>query len=58
MLAGVVRPERVEFFDIAPNPAASRDIRARAAAGEPLDGLVPPAVAGLIEEYRLYRGVH
>ena len=49
------RPERVLFFEIEPNPAASTDIRARAAAGESLDGLVPPAVARLIEERGLYR---
>jgi len=58
-LAGVLeelgRPERVLFFEIEPNPAASTEVRARAAAGEPLDGLVPPAVAGLIEERGLYR---
>jgi nicotinate-nucleotide adenylyltransferase len=49
------RPERVEFFEVEPVPVASRDIRARAARGEPLDGLVPPAVAELIEHRRLYR---
>jgi nicotinate-nucleotide adenylyltransferase len=49
------RPERVLFFEIEPNPAASREIRARVAAGEPLDGLVPGAVARLIEERGLYR---
>ena len=48
------RPERVLFFEIEPNPAASRDIRARVAAGEPLEGLVPPAVAQLIAERGLY----
>ena len=48
------RPERILFFEIEPNPAASRDIRALAAAGHPLDGLVPPPVAALIEERRLY----
>ena len=48
-------PERVLFFEIEPNPAASTDVRARAAAGEPLDGLVPAAVARLIEERELYR---
>ena len=48
-------PERVLFFEIDPNPAASTDARARAAAGESLDGLVPPAVARLIEERGLYR---
>ena len=49
------RPERVLFFEIEPNPAASTDVRARVAAGEPLDDLVPPAVARLIEERGLYR---
>ncbi|HEU5243809.1 MAG TPA: nicotinate-nicotinamide nucleotide adenylyltransferase [Gaiellaceae bacterium] len=49
------RPERVLFFEIEPNPAASRDIRARIAAGEPLDGLVPAAVARLVAERGLYR---
>jgi nicotinate-nucleotide adenylyltransferase len=49
------RPERVIFFEIEPNPAASTDIRARVAAGEPLDGLVPEAVARLIAERGLYR---
>jgi nicotinate-nucleotide adenylyltransferase len=49
------RPERVLFFEIEPNPAASTDVRARAAAGEPLDGLVPAAVARLVEERGLYR---
>lgn len=55
VLAELARPERVLFFEIAPNPAASTDVRARAAAGEPLDGLVPLAVAPLIEERGLYR---
>lgn len=49
------RPERVLFFEIAPNPAASTNVRARIAAGEPLDGLVPGAVARLIAERGLYR---
>ncbi|HEY3578346.1 MAG TPA: nicotinate-nicotinamide nucleotide adenylyltransferase [Gaiellaceae bacterium] len=49
------RPDRVLFFDIEPNPGASKDIRARIAAGESLDGLVAPAVARLIEERDLYR---
>ena len=46
---------RVLFFEIEPNPAASREIRALVAAGEPLEGLVPPAVAQLISERGLYR---
>jgi nicotinate-nucleotide adenylyltransferase len=55
VLARLRRPERVEFFSIDPYPVASRDLRAAAAAGEPLDGLVPPAVAQLISERGLYR---
>jgi nicotinate-nucleotide adenylyltransferase len=56
VLRRLERPDRVLFFDIEPNPAASREIRARAAAGEPLAGLVPEAVGRLIEEQGLYRG--
>jgi len=55
VLAQLERPDRVLFFAIEPNPNASRDVRARIAAGEPLDGLVPPAVAALIEAQGLYR---
>jgi len=55
VLAKLARPERVVFFEIEPNPAASTDVRARAAAGERLHGLVPPAVARLIAERGLYR---
>jgi len=49
------RPERVESFTIEPLPVSSTQIRARAAKGEPIDGLVPPAVAQLIAEHCLYR---
>lgn len=49
------RPDRVLFFDLEPNPSASTGVRARIAAGEPPDGLVPAAVARLIEERGLYR---
>ncbi len=55
VLAQLARPDRVLFFEIEPNPNASRDLRARVAAGEPLDGLVPPAVAALIDARGLYR---
>jgi nicotinate-nucleotide adenylyltransferase len=51
----LVHPERVVFFEIEPNLAASREVRALAAAGASLDELVPPAVAALIEERALYR---
>jgi nicotinate-nucleotide adenylyltransferase len=50
------QPERVVFFDIEPNPAASRDIRALAKAGSPLTGLVPDPVEKLIRERGLYGG--
>jgi nicotinate-nucleotide adenylyltransferase len=55
VLAQLDRPDRVHFFEIEPNPAASTDVRARVAAGEPLDGLVPPAVALFIRDRALYR---
>ena len=55
VLARLPRPERVLFFAIEPNPAASANLRARVAAGEPLDGLVPAAVARIIEDRGLYR---
>jgi nicotinate-nucleotide adenylyltransferase len=54
VLSQLARPERVVFFEIAPNPASSTDVRARAAAGEPLDGLVPAAVARVIAARGLY----
>jgi nicotinate-nucleotide adenylyltransferase len=54
-LERVSRPERVLFFSIPELPIASREIRARVARGEPVDDLVPPPVARLIEERRLYR---
>lgn len=50
----VSRLDRVLFFEIEPNPAASRDIRGLAEAGESLDSLVPPAVAAIIAERKLY----
>jgi nicotinate-nucleotide adenylyltransferase len=55
VLEQLERPERVLFFEIEPNPAASTNVRARVAAGEPLDGLVPEAVARLVAERGLYR---
>jgi nicotinate-nucleotide adenylyltransferase len=54
VLEELERPERVVFFEIEPNPAASTNVRARVAAGEPLDGLVPAAVAQLVSERGLY----
>lgn len=54
VLRSLAQPGRVVLFDIDANPAASRDVRALAASGRPLDGLVPPAVGRLIAERRLY----
>jgi nicotinate-nucleotide adenylyltransferase len=59
-LAGVIaalpRPDRVELFEITPHDVSSSEIRARAAEGLPLDGLVPPLVAAEIARLGLYRG--
>jgi nicotinate-nucleotide adenylyltransferase len=49
------RPERVQFFEIEPLPISSKDIRERVARGEPIDRLVPPAVADVIGARGLYR---
>lgn len=56
VLARLDRPDRVAFFEIEPLPVSSSEIRARVAAGEPIDGLVPPAVAAEIDRLGLYRG--
>jgi len=50
VLVRLNRPERVHFFEIEPNRASSTAIRA----GEPVEGLVPPAVAALIRQRALY----
>lgn len=49
------QPERVQFFEIEPLHVSSEEIRERVARGEPIDGLVPPAVAELIDARGLYR---
>jgi len=54
-LEHVSRPDRVLIFELEPQPISSSDLRSRAARGEPLDGLVPPAVAERIEQLGLYR---
>ena len=50
VLERLKRPERVRFFEIEPNSASSTAIRA----GDPIDELVPPDVAALIRQRRLY----
>jgi nicotinic acid mononucleotide adenylyltransferase len=49
------RPDRVELFEIEPVPISSQGIRDRVRRGESIDGLVPLAVAELIEVLGLYR---
>ena len=46
---------RVVFFEIEPVPVSSRQIRELVSRGEPIDGLVPPAVAAEIADAGLYR---
>jgi nicotinate-nucleotide adenylyltransferase len=48
-------PPGVVFFEIEPTPVSSTEIRRRVAEGEPVDGLVPPAVAAEIARLGLYR---
>jgi nicotinate-nucleotide adenylyltransferase len=55
VFARLERPERVELFEIPAVDVSSREIRRRVEAGEPVDDLVPPAVARLISELGLYR---
>ena len=55
VLQRLSRPDRVELFEIEPVPISSQEIRDRVGRGESIDGLVPPAVAELIEALRLYR---
>jgi nicotinate-nucleotide adenylyltransferase len=53
--ARLATPDRVQYFQLPPIPASSRDVRARVAAGLPIDDLVPAEVARLIAELGLYR---
>ena len=54
VLAQLDRPERVELFPLEPLRVSSTEIRDRARRGEPLEGLVPPAVAAEIGRRGLY----
>jgi nicotinate-nucleotide adenylyltransferase len=44
----------VELFELEPHDVSSTEIRARAGRGQPLEGLVVPAVARYIAEHGLY----
>lgn len=48
-------PARTRVLDLTPPPVSATDVRRRILAGEPIDGLVPPAVAGIIAARGLYR---
>ena len=48
--------DRVLSFQLVSPPVSSSEMRERIAQGEPLEGLVPPAVAAAIERLGLYRG--
>lgn len=47
---------RVLAFQVPSPPVSSTEVRDRLARGEPVDGLVPPAVASALDETGLYRG--
>ncbi len=49
------RGTEVRFLEMQPVEVSSSTVRQRAARGEPLDGLVAPAVARYIAEHGLYR---
>ena len=52
--AAATSAPRILTFGLQPHPVSSSEIRARAAAGEPLDGLVAPAVAEYVAAHDLY----
>lgn len=55
VLAQLQAPERVLFFEIDPVAVSSSEVRARIARGEPVDELIPAAVAAEIERRGLYQ---
>ncbi len=54
-IATLERPERVLLFEFEPIDVSATEIRERVSLGEPIEGLVPPAVAAAIERLALYR---
>jgi nicotinate-nucleotide adenylyltransferase len=53
--AGLRGAERIVFLDLPPVEVSSSEVRRRVAAGEPIDALVPAAVAEYIAQHGLYR---
>ncbi|MEX0887243.1 MAG: nicotinate (nicotinamide) nucleotide adenylyltransferase [Phycisphaeraceae bacterium] len=47
---------RARFVEVAAMDVSSSEVRRRVAAGESIEAMVPPAVAGYIREHGLYRG--
>ncbi len=50
-----VEPGRVRVLSLPAMPHSATEVRRRVVAGEPIDHLVPPAVAGYIAEHHLYQ---
>jgi nicotinate-nucleotide adenylyltransferase len=50
-----IKGRKAEAIPFEPTPVSASDIRARAARGESLAGLVPPPVEKYITQHRLYR---
>ena len=48
-------PARVRVLSLPPMPHSATDVRRRVAAGQPIDDLVAPAVAGYIASHHLYQ---
>lgn len=46
--------DRIELFELKPYDVSSTEIRSRVRQGEPIDGLVAPAVAAYIARHKLY----
>jgi nicotinate-nucleotide adenylyltransferase len=46
---------RIRIFELEPHPVSSSELRERVRRGEPIDGLVEPAVAVYIAAHGLYR---
>jgi nicotinate-nucleotide adenylyltransferase len=48
-------PHRAEMLPLPAMALSSSDVRARVAAGQSIENMVPPSVAGYIEQRHLYR---
>ena len=55
-IARLPAPDRISYFELSPVSVSSTQVRERVARGEPIDDLVPPAVAKEIARLGLYAG--